>query len=145
MLGHLYYTFGLLIIISLLSILVKFDKITVIREWYIKYKKVTGKVPLKKEFRNKEESDLYNTFSSVLLLEFIWTMGGLLTGSWYIFIFMFIYTLIMNLIKKPIEFTFLGKVIFFKLFLLKLIIYLYLIINHFHLHLDTWSYIKTII
>ena len=145
MLAHIFYSIGVLFIIRAISSIHRFQQYYSIKEWKSIYSVVIGRNPKDSEFRSKEESDLYNTFSSVLLLEFIWAMGGLLTGSWYIFIFMFIYTLVMNLIKKPIEFTFLGKAIFFKLFLIKLIIYLYLIINHFHLHLDTWSYIKTII
>ena len=144
MLGHIYYSFGLLIIISLLTILIKFNQITNIREWYLKFKKVTNKTPKEKDFRNKEEFDLYKTFSSISLVDFIWTIGVLLTSSWYIFIFISIFTLVINFIKKPIEFTTIDKVIGFKVVLVKLLIYLYLIINHFHLHIDSWNYIKMI-
>ena len=144
MLGHVYYTFGLIIIVSLLTILVKFNKISNIREWYTKFKKVTDKIPKEKDFRSKEEYTLYNSFTSLIMFEFTWTILGLLTNSWYIFLSLFIITLIINLIRKPIEFTIIDKVLGFKLILIKLLIYLYLVINHFHLHIDTWSYIKMI-
>jgi|LakMenEpi03Aug12_release.lakeMendotaPanAssembly.Ray.scaffolds.fasta_scaffold54809_4 hypothetical protein len=144
MLGHIYYAFGLIIVVSLLTILIKFNQISNIREWYSKFKKVTGKTPKEKDFRSKEESVLYSSFSSVLLFEFSWTILGLLTNSWYVFLLLFIITLIINLIKRPIEFTFIDKVLGFIIILLKLLIYLYLVINHYHLHFDTWSYIKMI-
>jgi hypothetical protein len=144
MLGHIYYAFGLIIVVSLLTILVKFKQITNIREWYTKFKKVTGKTPKEKDFRSKEESALYNSFSSLLLFEFTWTILGLLTNSWYVFLLLFIITLIINLLRKPIEFTFVDKMMGFLVILSKLMIYLYLVINHYHLHFDTWSYIKII-
>jgi hypothetical protein len=144
MIGHIYYAFGLIIVVSLLTILIKFNQITNIREWYTKFKKVTGKTPKEKDFRSKEESALYNSFSSLLVFEFTWTILGLLTNSWYVFLLLFIITLIINLLRKPIEFTFVDKVMGFLVILSKLIIYLYLVINHYHLHFDTWSYIKMI-
>lgn len=144
MLGHIYYTFGLIMIVSLLTILFKFNKISNIREWYTKFKKVTGKIPKEKDFRSKEESILYNSFSSLLVIEFTWTILGLLTNSWYVFLLLFTITLIINLIKKPIEFTIIDKILVFILILIKLLAYLYLVINHFHLHFNTWSYIKMI-
>ena len=70
MLWHIYYAFGLIIVVSLLTILIKFNQISNIREWYSKFKKVTGKTPKEKDFRSKEESVLYSSFSSVLLFEF---------------------------------------------------------------------------
>lgn len=142
MLGNIYYAFGLIIVVSLFTILLKFKQITNIREWHTKFKKVTGETPKEKDFRNKEESTLYSSFSSLLLIEFIWVVLGLLTNSWYVFLFLFLFTLIVNLLKKPIEFSLVDKFFGFLIVLLKIIIYLYLIINHYHLHIDTWSQIK---
>lgn len=143
MLGHIYYAIGLFVLISLITYITKFKKITSVREWVEKFKTVTGKDPKKDDYRSKEELNLFLGISILSLGEVIWALGGLLTGSWYVFLSMFVYAIILNLLIKPIKFTLFGKIVILHFIVLKFLVYLYLIINHFHLHYDTLSIIKS--
>ena len=143
MLGHIYYATGLLILISIIAHISRFKKIQSVSEWVEKFKSVTGKDPQKSDFRSKEELNLSIGISILSLLEFMWALGGLLTGSWYIFLSLFIYSIIIRLLIKPIKFTLFGKIAALHFIILKFLVYLYLIINHFHLHYDTLSIIKS--
>ena len=97
MLGHIYYATGLLILISIIAHISRFKKIQSVSEWVEKFKSVTGKDPQKSDFRSKEELNLSIGISILSLLEFMWALGGLLTGSWYIFLSLFIYSIIIGL------------------------------------------------
>lgn len=142
MLGHIYYAIGLFVLISLITYIIKFKKITSVREWVEKFKTVTGKDPKKDDYRSKEELNLLIGISTLSLGEVMWTLGGLLTGSWYVFLSIFVYDIILNLLINPIKFTLFGKIVILHFIVLKFLVYLYLIINHFHLHYDTLSIIK---
>lgn len=142
MTGHIYYAIGLLVILSSLTMIMKFKKMNSIREWFDKYKVITGNSPEKADFRSKEESDLYRGISTLGIFEFMWVIGGLLTSSWYVFLSLFIYALIVGLIIKPFKYTFFGSIISIHFLLLKIVVYLFLVINHFHLHYDIFNIIK---
>jgi hypothetical protein len=58
MIGNIYYLTGVLVLLSLLSVILKFRKIYSVNEWKEKYEKITGKKPLKREYRNKKEYSL---------------------------------------------------------------------------------------
>lgn len=145
MFGHIYYTIGLFVLLSLLTMILKFKNINSVREWFDKFKIVTGKDPEEKDFRNKEERDLYKGIAALSVFEFLWVIGGLLTSSWYIFIFLLLYSVIITQITKPIKYTIIEKIVSLHFFLLKFFVYLFLIINHFHLHYDVFSIIKNYI
>jgi len=145
MLGHIYYTLGLIAILSTLSMIMKFKKMNSIREWFDKYKQITGKTPEKKDFRSKEENDLYIGLSALSAFDFIWALGGLLTGSWYVFLSLMVYSMIVSIIIKPFKYTLVGTIISIHFLLLKFFVYLFLVINHFHLHYDILSIIKNIL
>lgn len=144
-LGHIYYAIGLIVILSILTLIVKFKSLSLISEWAEKFKLVTGKSPEDKDYKSKEEKDLIKGAAVLVTLEFIWAMGGLLTYSWYIFLSMLLYSIIIGQIFKPIKYSILGKIVtLFSLFL-RFSVYLFLIINHFHLHYDLFSIIKNFI
>jgi len=145
MIGHIYYTIGLIVVLSVLSMIMKFNKMNSIKEWFDKYKKITGKEPEKKDFRSKEENELYTGLSTLGVFEFIWALGGLLTGSWYIFLSLMIYAIIIGLIIKPFRYTFIGTLLSIHFLILKFFVYLFLVINHFHLHYDILGIVKQII
>lgn len=145
MLGHIYYTLGLIAILSTLSMIMKLKKMNSIREWFDKYKQITGKTPEKKDFRSKEENDLYTGLSVLAAFDFIWALGGLLTGSWYVFLSLMVYALIIGIIIKPFKYTLIGTIISIHFLLFKFFVYLFLVINHFHLHYDILSIIKNIL
>ena len=145
MIGHIYYIFGLLIILSIISIIANFNKFYSIEEWYNKFKKVTGKYPEKKQFRNTEEYNLRLGTSILGYIEFTWLLLGILTSSWYIFIALFLYMTIISSIIKPIRFNIIGKVVSFHLILVRFSTYLFLVINHFHLHIDVLSIVRNLL
>lgn len=145
MIGHIYYAIGSFIIISILTILLKFKKIYSISEWVEKFKKVTRNNPEKKDFRDKDEYELYTGVIILSSIEFIWSLLGLLTNSWYIFLFLIILMTLSKSLLSLIKYTIIDKIISFSLILFKFLIYLYLIINHFHLHIDTINIIKSYI
>ena len=134
MLGNIYYIFGIIIILALVKILTKFKSFYRIGEWLIKYKKVTGKKPLKSEFRSKED---YNTLERGMVIsisELIWVFFGLFSSSWYIFLSLIVISQSLRLLLKPIKYTLPHFIIAYTLFITKIFIYSYLVINHFFLH-----------
>ena len=145
MIGHIYYAIGLIVTFSILSIILKFRKIYSTKEWIEKYEKVTGKKPLKKDYRTKDEYSSYETSGILYMVELGWVILGLITASWYIFGSLLILSYLLNILIKPIKYTFFHKYISLSFLLFRFFVYLYLIINHFHLHLDTWSFIKQFI
>ena len=138
MIGHIYYAIGLLVTFSILSIILRFRKIYSTKEWIEKYEKVTGKKPIRKDYRSKEEYSASETSSILSSIEIAWIIGGFITNSWYVFGLLLVISFLLNLIIRPIKFTFLHKYISLSFLIFKFSVYLYLIINHFHLHLDTW-------
>lgn len=142
MIGHIYYAIGLLVAFSILSIILRFRKIYSTKEWIEKYEKVTGKKPIRKDYRSREEYSASETSSILSSIELMWIIGGFITNSWYVFGSLLIISFLLNLIIRPIKFTFFHKYISLSFLMTKFSVYLYLIINHFHLHLDTWSIIR---
>ena len=145
MIGHIYYAIGLIVTFSILSIILKFRKIYSTKEWIEKYEKVTGKKPLKKDYRTKDEYSSYETSGILYMVELGWVILGFITASWYIFGSLLILSYLLNILIKPIKYTFFHKYISLSFLLFRFFVYLYLIINHFHLHLDTWYFIKQFI
>jgi hypothetical protein len=141
MLGHIFYFIGLIIFLSNLGILSNFFKINRIKEWSLKFNKVTGKNPVKGDYKEKE-FDLFISFGFLMAINFIWIFFGLLTKSWIIFSLLLVFNLIVNLVSKAIGlFTSVSNILqFVKLCIVTGIIGL-LVINHFHLHIDLYKII----
>jgi hypothetical protein len=142
MIGNIYYLIGFLVLLSLLSTILKFRKIYSINEWREKYEKITGKKPLKREFRSKKEYSLHESAGILGLFELIWIFVGFFTGNWYLFGITLALSYLLNIILKPFKFSILHKLISFTFLLSRLCLYLYLIVNHFYLHQDTYSIVK---
>ena len=53
-LSHIYYIFGLIVLLSNISFIFKFNKIFSVLEWYTVFNEVTGSKPKLNEFRKKE-------------------------------------------------------------------------------------------
>lgn len=134
--GHIYYATLLFISTLLIGFTSRFFKVKNMYEWYNKYKKVTGKVPQKTDFRNEEEYNLFISVSVITFLELIILIGGLLTSSWYVYLTLLFLSIVINISIKPIEFSIFGKIISFCNQLFRLLVYIFLVINHFHLHKD---------
>jgi type III secretory pathway component EscU len=142
MIGNIYYLIGVLVLLSLLSVILKFRKIYSINEWREKYEKITGKKPLKREFRSKKEYSLHESSGILGLFEIIWILVGFFTGNWYLFGITLALSYLLNIILKPFKFSLLHKLTSFTFLLCRLCLYLYLIVNHFYLHQDTYSIVK---
>lgn len=142
--GHLFYIYVLLTTILLFGLFSNFFKIKKVQEWYEKFEKITGKRPDKSDFRNEDEYNLYSSISIVSVLEILVLIGGLLTSSWYIYLFLFIFSILITRLLKSIQFSILGKSILFLNQLLRILCYSFLIINHFHLHIDVYQMIKSL-
>jgi hypothetical protein len=142
MIGNIYYLIGVLVLLSLLSIILKFRKIYSINEWREKYEKITGKKPIKREFRSKKEYSLHESAGILGLFELLWIFVGFFTGNWYLFAITLALSYLLNIILKPFKFSILHKLTSFTFLLSRLCLYLYLIINHFYLHQDTYSIVK---
>ena len=75
-LGDLYYALGFLILLVLFFIISHFSKFYQVRDWVLKYNKVIGTEPEKKDFRSEQEYSDYITFQVFTIIEFIWTFMG---------------------------------------------------------------------
>jgi hypothetical protein len=107
-----------------------------------KYEKITGKKPLKREFRSKKEYSLHKSVGILGLFELLWIFVGFFTGNWYLFGITLALSYLLNIILKPFKFSILHKLISFTFLLSRLCLYLYLIVNHFYLHQDTYIIVK---
>lgn len=134
--GHIYYAFGIVILLSLITNIIRFNRLYKIREWYSKFKKITNKEPNILDFRNKSDKSLLSNHNILLSIELMWILFGLISNSWYIFSFILIMGFLLNISFKKIKFTIIGKLISLKFLLLRTSLYIFLIINHFHLHID---------
>lgn len=143
MLGQIYYGIGLIFVMISLSMITKFKKINLVKEWFVKFRNITGKDPESKDFRSEEEKNLYVGITTLSTFEFIWLFFGLLTSNWYVFLVILSYGVIVNQIVKPMRFTIAGKIVSLHFLLLKFLVYLFLVINHFHLHYDILNIIKS--
>jgi hypothetical protein len=141
MLGHIFYFIGLIIFLSNLGMLSNFFKINKIKEWSIKFNKVTGRNPIKSDYKEKE-FDSFISFGFLMAITFIWMFFGLLTKSWIIFSLLLTFNLLVNLISKSIGlFNSVSNILqFVKLCIVTGIIGI-LVINHYHLHLDLYKII----
>ena len=133
-LGDLYYALGFLILLVLFFIISQFSKFYQVRDWVMKYNKVIGSEPEKKDFRSESEYSDYITFQVFTIIEFIWTFMGLLTHSWLIFGSIILYTILTSFIRVRIGFEPLKKLATLQLFWVKFITTGWLIMNHFHFH-----------
>jgi hypothetical protein len=142
MIDNIYYLIGVLVLLSLLSVILKFRKIYSVNEWKEKYEKITGKKPLKREYRSKKEYSLHESSGILGLFELLWIIGGFFTGNWYLFGIVLAMSYLFNLILKPFKFLIIHKLTSFTFLLCRLCLYLYLIVNHFYLHQNTYSIVK---
>lgn len=141
MLENLFYIVGLVVILSVLNIISKFKSIYSVREWEQKYKKVVGKIPVRSDYRSKSEYNLSRKMGILYLFEITWIIIGILTHNWYLFLGLIIFSFIFGMILKPFRYTLVFKILSVLFLIIRLLLYTYLVINHFHLHIDTYEVI----
>jgi hypothetical protein len=130
-LSHIYYIFGIIVILSNLSYILKFNKIFSVLEWYTVFKEVTGSKPKFNDFRKKEDYTLFTNRNILSSFEIFWILVGVFTSSWIFFLFIISYIIIANLIFYKIKFSLISKISSFTFAITRISIYSYLIINHF--------------
>lgn len=136
MIGAIFYAFGLIILVSLISNIFRYRKVSQINEWYSKYEKITGKSPKEEDFRSKSEWQLFQSTKILNLFEFSWLIIGLLSKSWLIFGATLLTIWITGWTTSSIQFSIVGKSIKWLVLVLKSATVFFLIINHFHLHIN---------
>ena len=134
--GHLFYILLLFVNLTLIAYLSNFFKIKSIQEWFNKFKLFTKKNPEKSDFRTEDEYNLFTLSSAIPIIEFIIIIFGLLTASWYVYLVVFLSSIIIKLLSKIFEYSFFSKLILAFTLFIRICVYFFLIINHFHLHLD---------
>ncbi len=140
--GHFFYTIGLFLFILDLINLFSFHKIWKINEWKAAYKKVNKKDPVKKDYQSIDDYNI-SSFSIVYtILLFFWLVFGLITMSWKIYIVLFILGFALGLSKKLLnlitknEYSKINMLISYPYLIIKSAVILFLVINHFHLHIN---------
>lgn len=143
--GHIFYFFGLLIVLLNLITFSKFKKIFELREWMVKFKQITGRNPVANDYRKPDDKDVLAYWSVSIVLTSIWIFFGLLTKSWYVYLMLLIFNTLINLSIKSIgEFNRFSFALSFIKSLVVIFTLGFLTINHFHLHWDIWLIIKSL-
>jgi len=130
-LSHIYYIFGIIVILSNISYILKFNKIFSVLEWYTVFKEVTGSKPKLSDFRKKEDYTIFTNRNILSSFEIFWILTGLFTSGWIFFLFIIAYIIIANLVFYKIKFSLISKISSFIFAIIRISIYSYLIINHF--------------
>jgi hypothetical protein len=138
MLGHIFYFFGLFVILSITTRIGTYKKFVRITEFIKAFKKVTGKKPNQKDHKPPTDFDYLTSTLSLLMIEFLWYFVGILSGNWIIFLSMLVLNFVSNKILNVLHTT-LRVVGGIFLNVVNLLIILFLIVNHFHLHLDIFT------
>jgi hypothetical protein len=139
---NFFYGAGLLVAITNFVILINFKEIFALTEWFYKFKKVAGRNPLESDFRNQGDKEVILMWSNIVIFTLLWMIFGLLTSDWIIFIAIFITNIFFNFLKRKLDN--LDKIKYFLSFLKTFIgtaTVSFLVINHFHLHIDLTRYL----
>lgn len=143
--GHIFYFFGLIVILLNIFTISRFKRIFELRKWMIKFKEVTGRNPVSTDYRKADDKEILTTWSVTIIVTSFWIFFGLLAKSWYIFLSILIINTLVNILAKMFgEFSKFSFLIYFLKGFFILSVIIFLTINHFHLHLDIWSLIKTL-
>ena len=140
--GHLFYFFGLILVISNMNLLAKFFSFLKTKEWMESFKKITKKEPDVKDFKKTDDLERFNSLNGVLILNVLWLIIGILSKSWKVFLLLLILNYTINLLTHFFgQYKMISKIIqFCKVLILTIFIGL-LTINHFHLHLDLFRFL----
>jgi len=121
--------------------IIRFKRIVFVKEWFIKFKEVSGKAPTAKDFRSKKDLTLHTNQNLLGGIELLWILLGLITHNWPIFLFIFITSIMLKVIFGKIKYTLVGKIVSMKFLIFRILVYSLLIINQFYLHMDLISYL----
>ena len=126
-LSHIYYIFGLIVLLSNISFIFKFNKIFSVLEWYTVFNEVTGSKPKLNEFRKKEDYNIFTNRNILSSFEIFWILIGLFTTNWLYFLIIIFYITIVNIVFYKSKFSIMSKMSSFIFALVRISIYSYLI------------------
>ena len=102
------------------------------------------KDPIEEDFKDSSDITLIQKYLIFVSIEMIWLLFGLMTNSWKLYLITLLSSFLIGQIIKRLGnltiITFLTR--FISIF--RFCITLFLIINHFHLHIDLIEWIKLI-
>lgn len=133
MLVNLFYFTGLFIFLFQLLLISNFPKFLFIKEFYVKFQKVTNRKPEKDDFSGGDY-DFYNFVVATNVLTTSWFFLGLIGSNWIIFVFYFIYSSILNTFFRLIKNKLFSAIFNFIEIILTFLTVGFLVFNHFHFH-----------
>ena len=129
--SHIYYIFGIIVLLSNISFIFRFNKIFSVLEWYTMFIEVTGSKPKLNDFRKKEDYNIFVNRNILSTFEIFWILTGVFTTNWIYFLFIIGYISIVNIVFYKNKFSIMSRISSFIFALVRASIYSYLIINHF--------------
>lgn len=140
MFGHIYYFFGLILFLLNLGHLMRFSKIQKTKSWIDSFFKVTQRKPNKDEIKQDDYQQL-NSFQQIFAMNFLWIFFGLITKSWKFFLLLLLINFILNyLVQWTKDYKKINFGIEFIKFFITTFCLGFIVINHFHLHIDVFQY-----
>jgi hypothetical protein len=132
MIQDFYFSFGLIIFLSIFYQIINFNKIYFIFEWFYKFNKIAKKKPQKSDFRKKSDWNIYNKVNILVAFENIWIIGLIFSKYYYFPIIFFSITFIIKsyLIGES-RWNLFGKTSTFFSILLKIAICNYILYKEF--------------
>jgi hypothetical protein len=135
--SSIFYTLLFFISISNIYSLALHSKIFKIREWWEGYRKVTNKLPEKKDYRKQEDFILINFWSVITILNYFFCVIGILTENWIIFLILLITKLILNKLSTKLkDYNIVRKNLEFLLSFIISFGFLFISLNHFHFNIE---------
>lgn len=135
MLGHIFYTIGLFLFFLSLVKTINYFKFIDIKEWVVKFNEKIKRSPKKEEYRSEKDYNTFSMFGCLIVIETFWFILGLLTPNWIIFGSVLTVSFLSKPVLDKLPYT-LQKIIGFTLNLIRTLLIIILVINHFHLHLN---------
>lgn len=136
--GDIYYFLGFLLTFLNLKIFPELTKIIKTKNWMEAFHKVAKRKPNKSEINN-ENLKKYHKYEFLIKMNFIWICIGFLSKSWAMFSLLILINFILYktqiLINNKIIF---GLIDYIKFSIITLFI-AFMVVNHFHLHIDLFK------
>lgn len=131
---EIYYFVGILVLISLFKIVFNLNKFFFVIDWSLKFQPITKKKLSKERFRNLKDYNRFISNKFFILFEIIWLFVGIFIINKYIVSILIPLILCKRFILIKIKSFLLRKLVFTLLLVIRILIYLFLIVNGIVLH-----------
>jgi hypothetical protein len=133
----IFYTLLFSLSISNIYLVTLHSKIFKIREWWDGFNKVTKRLPQKQDYRKPQDFIFINFWSVVTILNYLFSIVGLLSSNWIIFLFLILISFITSKItKNSTKYGFIHRTSDILGTILISILYLIISLNFFHFNYD---------